>query len=64
MGFRLVPVRSSISRLLIEQQNEFDLEVVLEGLRKCWQPDGSIPLDEYIFAFKELCRYELKFNGN
>ena len=46
-----------MSNLIVERKNEFDLEVVLRGLQKCRQPDGSILLDEYLYAFKELCRY-------
>ena len=46
-----------MSSLIVERKNEFDLEVVLRGLQKCRQLDGSILLDEYLFAFKELCRY-------
>ena len=45
----------------MERRNEFDLEIVLQGLQRCRQDDESILLDEYIYAFKELCRYGWKY---
>ena len=52
-----------MSKLIVERKNEFDLEVVLRGLQRCRQTDGTILLDEYIYAFKELCRYDNNYNS-
>ena len=52
-----------MKKLIVDRKNEFDLEVVLRGLQGCQQADGTILLDDYLFAFKELCRYRIKY-GN
>ena len=46
-----------MSKLIVERKNEFDLEIVLRGLQRSRQSDGTILLDEYLYAFEELCRY-------
>ncbi len=35
---------------------DFDLEIVLKGFQQCKQQDGTILIDEYLYAFAELCR--------
>jgi hypothetical protein len=38
------------------EKKDFDLEKVLELLKKCKEDDDSILLEYYLKAFKELCR--------
>jgi hypothetical protein len=38
------------------EKKDFDLEKVLELLKKCKEDDDSISLEYYLKAFKELCR--------
>ena len=38
------------------EKKDFDLEKVLELLKKCKKDDDSILLEYYLKAFKELCR--------
>lgn len=38
------------------EQKDFDLEKVLELLKKCKLEDDTILLEYYIKAYRELCR--------
>jgi hypothetical protein len=38
------------------EKKDFDLEKVLELVKKCKEDDDSISLEYYLKAFKELCR--------
>ncbi|XP_050413866.1 ceramide-1-phosphate transfer protein [Patella vulgata] len=38
-------------------KHDFDLEVVLDALKKCRLNDDTVVLSEYIRAYRELCRF-------
>lgn len=38
------------------EKKDFDLEKVLDLLRKCKEEDDTVLLEYYIKAYKELCR--------
>lgn len=39
-------------------KNDFDLQVVLDAFQRCRKAeDDSVMLEEYLDAFKELCRF-------
>jgi len=40
-----------------EAKADFDLEIVLKGLQRCKQQDGTILIEDYLYAFTELCRF-------
>ncbi|XP_060606892.1 ceramide-1-phosphate transfer protein-like [Ruditapes philippinarum] len=39
------------------EKHDFDLELVLEALKRCPCENGDIDLREYLVAYNELCRY-------